>query len=124
MCVFPVIVYYAAHGKLDLPVLVFLALLFVCGIWAVLSSLFRLDADGALSWIVGAVVSLGFAVFAFSVAWRWKEGWSGIPFIPAAWNSIIARILFAFGGFLAMVSAVVFLRKARKRYRKNHDDVA
>ncbi|MGD0017081.1 MAG: hypothetical protein ABSC38_06170 [Verrucomicrobiia bacterium] len=110
------------NGKLDklpLEVLIFLVLLFVCGIWTVMLSLFKLDEKGALSWIVGAVVALGFAVFACLGAWRWKEGWSGgIPFIPHAWNQIIARLLFALGGLLATVMAVVFLRKAIRKHRE------
>jgi hypothetical protein len=69
-------------------------------------------------------VALGFAVFAFLVAWRVKEGWSGnIPFIPHAWNQIIARLLFALGGLLATIMTVVFLRKALKRHRKDNDVV-
>jgi hypothetical protein len=122
LCIFPAMVLFIEHvnGKLDkLPLeeLIFLALLFVCGIWAVMLSLFKLDEKGALSWIVGAIVAFGFAVFAFLVAWRWKEGWSGgIPFIPHAWNQIIARLLFALGGLFATVMAVVFLRKAIRKH--------
>jgi len=128
MCVFPAMIFLVAHGhndKLSLAEVIFLWLLILCGVWAILSSLFRLDADGALSWIVGAIMAFGFAAFAFLVAWTVTEGWSGgIPFIPAAWNQVVARSLFAFGGLLALVSVVVFLRKALKRYRKDDDDVA
>jgi hypothetical protein len=123
LCVFPAMVLFIEHvnGKLDkLPLewLIFLVLLFVCGIWTVMLSLFKLDEKGALSWIVGAIVALGFAVFAFLGAWRWKGGWSGgIPFIPHAWNQIIARSLFALGGLLATIGAISLLRKAVRKRR-------
>ena len=122
MCVFSVIIFFAAQDQLDLPALVFIALLFISGVWAVLSSLFKLDAEGSLSWIAGAVWALGFAVLALSVAWCWKKGWSGIPFIPDTWNQTIPRISFASVGFLAMFLSVVFLRKAFKRYKKDRDE--
>lgn len=118
LCVFPVVIYYVAHDSLELQGLIFLVLAFLCGVWTVVSSLFRLDTDSAVFWIVGATMALGFAVFAFLVAWREVDGWSSsIPFVPAAWNQIAARTLFAFGGLLALVSAAVFLWKARKRFR-------
>jgi hypothetical protein len=99
--------------------LIFLALVFVSGIWAVILSLFKLDEKGELSCIVGAVMAIGFAMFAFLVAWRWKEGWSGgIPFIPHAWNQVIPRLLFALGGLLATIGAVSLLRRAVRKHRK------
>jgi hypothetical protein len=83
------------------------------------------NTDSALSWALGALTAAGFAVVAFLVAWREKDGWSGgIPFVPTAWNQAAARILFALGGLLALISAVVFLRKALKKFRGNRDDVA
>ena len=125
MCVFPAMIFLRAHygnDTLSLEVVILLWLFIFCGVWAILSSLFRLDAAGALSWLVGAVLAIRFAVFAFLVAWRVKEGWGGgIPFIPHAWNQAVARILFAFGGLLATVSAVVFVRKAIKKHRKDND---
>jgi len=124
ICAFTAMIYYVAHDRLELPELYFLSLGFVWGIWIVLMSLFRLDAGGTIYWLAGAALSVGFAGFAFVVAWRYKEGWSGIRFIPAAWNQAIPRILFAFGGLLALLSAVVFLSKARDRFRKGDDDVA
>ena len=123
MCVFSLIFYYALHDSLGLPWLVFLALLFFCGVWTVILSAFRLDTDGAFFWLGGAIVALGLAVFAFLMAWHEVDGWSGgIPFIPAAWNQIVARILFALGGLVALLSAVVFSLIAYKRLRKKPDD--
>ena len=128
MCVFPAIIFLCAHlegRRLPLVATILLGLFLLCGVWAVAVSLFSLDTDGALSWAVGALTAAAFAVFAFLVAWREPDGWSGgIPFIPAAWNQAAARILFALGGLLPLISAVVFLRKALKRFRENRDDVA
>ena len=119
MCVFPTMIFFLPHGG-DLPlwVDVLLSLFILCGVWGIVSSIFGLDADSAWSWVVGAIVAIGFAGFAFLLAWQEKDFRGGIPLIPTAWNSVIARLLFAFGGLLGVVSAVVFLRKAIKKFRK------
>jgi len=122
LCVFPAMILfliYEQYGEVPLEWLIFFALVFVSGIWAVILSLFKLDEKGELSCIVGAVMAIGFAMFAFLVAWRWKEGWSGgIPFIPKAWNQAIPRLLFAFGGLLATIGVASLLRKAVRKHRK------
>jgi hypothetical protein len=117
MCVFPTMIFFLSHGNLPVWVVGLLSLFVLCGVWAIISSIFRLDADSAWSWVVGAIVAIGFAGFAFLLAWRETDFRGSIPFIPAAWNSVAARILFAFGGLLGAVSAVVFLRKAIKKFR-------
>jgi hypothetical protein len=117
MCVFPTMIFFLPHGDLPVWVVVLLSLFILCGVWGIISSIFRLDADSAWSWVVGAIVAIGFAGFAFLLAWQETDFRGGIPFIPAAWNSVVARILFAFGGLLGLVSAVVFLRKAIKKFR-------
>jgi hypothetical protein len=124
MCVFPAMILFLAHGILPLFAVILLSLFILCGVWAIVSSIFRLDADSALSWVVGAMVAAGFAAFAFVIACREKGFRGGIPFIPAAWNQVVARALFAFGGLLVLISAVVFLKKAREKYKQKHDDVA
>ena len=118
MCVFPTMIFFLPHGDLPLWVVVLLALFIICGVWAIVSSIFGLDADSAWSWVVGAIVAIGFAAFAFLLAWQETDFRGGIPFVPASWNSVMARILFAFGGLLGVVLAVVFLRKAIKRFRQ------
>ena len=121
ICVFTAIALFAMHAQqkeVPLELLIFFALVFVSGIWAVILSLFKLDEKGALSCLVGAVIAIGFAAFAFLVAWRWKTGWSGgIPFIPSSWNQVIPRLLFALGGLLAMMGSVSLLLKAIKKHR-------
>ena len=128
LCAFPAIVFLCAHleeRRLPLVATVLLWLFLLCGVWAVAVSLFSLDTEGGLSWAVGALVAAGFAAFAFLVAWREKDGWSGgIPFIPATWNQATARILFAMGGLLSLISAVVFVRKALTKFKGGRDDAA
>ena len=128
MFAFPVIIFLRTHyeeSRLPLAIAILLWLFILCGVWAVSLSLFKLDTDSALSWFFGAISAIGFAVVAFVVAWGEKEGWSGgIPLIPAAWNQAAARILFALGGLLALISAVVLLGKARKKLKEGRDDVA
>ena len=120
MCVFPTIVFFLPGGPLPLPVIIFLSLLIFCGVWAIALGLFKLDEHGAVSSLVGAVVSFGFAGFAFLVAWREKDGWSGgLPFIPHAWNQVIARLLFALGGLIGTLGGISLLRRAiRQRAKK------
>ena len=117
MCVFPTMIFFLSHGDLPVWVVVLLSLFILCGVWAIISSIFRLDADSAWSWVVGAIVAIGFAGFAFLLAWQETDFHGGIPFIPAAWNSVVARILFAFGGLLGVVLAVASLRKAIRKFR-------
>jgi hypothetical protein len=125
MCVFPALILFLAHNEespLPLAVTILLWLFLLCGVWAATLSAFKLDTDSGLSWVFGALTAAGFAVFAFLVAWREKDGWGGgIPFVPAAWNQAAARILFALGGLLALTSAVVFLRKALRKFREDRD---
>jgi len=117
MCVFPTMIFFLPHGDLPVWVVVLLSLFILCGVWALISSIFRLDADSAWSWLVGAIVAIGFAGFAFLLAWKETDFRGGIPFIPTAWNSVVARILFAFGGLLGVVLAVASLRKAIRKFR-------
>jgi len=126
LCVFPAVVLFVLHiedASLPMPFPILLGLLFLHGLRAVICSLFRLDLDGAMSWLVDAVSAAGFAAAAFWVAWHLKEGWKGgLPFIPANWNQNTARIVFAGGGLVAAVAAVRLLRKAVNRFRKKPDD--
>ncbi len=69
-------IFFLIHlQNIEVPLhwLILLALLFVSGVWAVILSLFKLDEKGELSCIVGAVMAIGFAMFAFLVAWREKK---------------------------------------------------
>ncbi|MHC1766183.1 MAG: hypothetical protein AB9869_18085 [Verrucomicrobiia bacterium] len=91
LCAFPAIVFFVAHDTLRMPWWILFALFFFYGLWTVASSLFRLDSDGALSWLVGAVGAAGFAVFVFWMAFDEQDFGGGIPFIPHAWNQSIAR---------------------------------
>ncbi len=122
LCVFPAMIFFLIHlQNIEVPLhwLILLALLFVSGVWAVILSLFKLDEKGELSCIVGAVMAIGFAMFAFLVAWREKKGWSGgISFLPPAWNQVLPRLLFALGGLLATIMAASLLRKAIRNHRK------
>ena len=117
MCVFPIMIFFLPHDKLPPWVVVLLSLFILCGVWGIVSSIFGLDADSAWSWVIGTTAAIGFAGFAFLLAWQETDFRGGIPFIPAAWNSVIARLGFTFGGLLGVVSAVVFLRKAIKKFR-------
>ena len=117
MCVFPTMIFFLPHGDLPVWVVVLLALFILCGVWAIISSIFRLDADSAWSWVVGAIVAIGFAGFAFLLAWQETDFRGGIPFIPAAWNSVVARILFAFGGLLGWFQRLFSCGKAIKNFR-------
>ena len=121
-CGFPALVLFLSHEQhkeVPLQWLAVLALFFIWGIWMFLSGLFKLNAESPLSYFAGSVITAGFAAFAFLVAWREKEGWSGgIPFIPKAWNQAIPRLLFALGGLLAMIGAFSLLRRAIRKHRK------
>jgi len=125
MCVFPAMIFLRAGDALPLWGVVLLSLMIACGVWAILSDVFGLGADSAWSWLVGAIMAVGFSCFAFLVAWKERDGWGGgIPFIPVAWNQIAPRLLFAIGGLITLLAAFAFLRKAIKRFREDHNDVA
>ena len=124
MCVFPVSIFLRAGDDLPFVWILFLSLLVVCGMWAILSDVFGLGADSGWSWLVGAIVAVGFAGLAFLFAWHETNVRGRIPFIPAAWNQVAARLLFALGGLIALLAAVAFLRKAIRRFRREHDDAA
>ena len=84
-----------------------------------LSSLLKAEVEGALSYFAGSVIAALFALVTFIFALRQKDGWSGgIPFIPDAWNQIIARLVIAFGGLLLMVTSVAFFRMAMRKRRR------
>jgi hypothetical protein len=125
-CIFPAVALLAIHlngTRLPMPFPILFGLFFLHGVRAVIWSLLKLDIDNAASWVVDAIGAAGFAVFAFWIAWHWKEGWSGgIPFVPESWNQNLARILFAGGGVLAVFFALRILRKALERYRNKQDD--
>ncbi len=126
LCAFPVMVLLAMHVEqrsLPMPFPILLALFFLHGFRVVIWSLFRLDFDGALSWVIDAAGAAGFAVFAFWIAVHEKEGWTGgLALIPDSWNQNFARILFACGGLLGVLFAVRCLRKAFRRHRNRPDD--
>jgi hypothetical protein len=122
LCIFPVMVLIVVQldqKPLPLEILVFFALLFISGIWAVVSSVFQLDGDGAAYWFVGSVLAAGFALLALLVALHSKTGWSSnIPFLSDTTNSAVPRILFALGGGGSLLLAVAFFRKAVRKCRK------
>ncbi len=106
-----------------MPFPILFALFFLHGTRVVVWSLFKLDFDSAVSWVVDAVGAAGFAMFAFWIAVHEREGWSGgLPLIPDGWNQTLARILFACGGLLGVLFAVRCVRKALNRYRNRPDD--
>jgi hypothetical protein len=121
-CGFPALVLFLSHEQhkeVPLQLLAVLALFFIWGLWMFLSGLFKLNAESSLSYFAGSIITAGFAVVAFLVAWREKEGWSGgIPFVPKAWNQAIARSVIALGGLLLIITAVAFFRKAIGKHRK------
>ncbi len=126
LCAFPVIVLLVMHVEqksLPMPFPILFALLFLHGFRVVIWSLFKLDFDGALSWVVDAAGAAGFAVFAFWIAVQEREGWTGgLALMPDSWKQRVARILFACGGLLGALFAVRCLRKAFRRHRNRPDD--
>jgi len=120
MCVFAAMIFFLSNGTWPLFSVILLSLFILCGIWAIVSSIFRLDADSTFSWIVGAIIAIGLAAFAFLIAWHETDFQvrGSISFIPAAWSQVAARISFAFGGLFALILAVACLRKAIKKHRK------
>ena len=125
LCAFPATVLFVLHiegRKLPMPFPILFGLFFLHGIRAILVSLFRLDLDGAASWVVDALGAAGFAILAFWVAWTVTKRWSGdIPFVPESWNQNAARFLFACGGLVAALIAARLFWKALNRYRKKPD---
>lgn len=102
-----------------------LALFFVWGVWMFVAGLFNIDHDSAPSYFAGSVITACFAVVVWLLVWRQKTDWSGgIPFIPAAWNQIATRLVFALAGLLLAITAAAFFRKAMRKRRKDDDDVA
>jgi hypothetical protein len=126
LCAFPAIALLLIQLKqisLPMPWPILFALFFLHGIRVVIWCLFKLDFDGAVSWVVDALGSAGFAAFAFGFAAYVKEGWSGgLPFIPDSWNQMFARVLTACGGLLSALIAVRCLRKAFNQYLNKPDD--
>ena len=126
LCVFPAVVLLVLHLEgttLPMPLPILFGIFFLHGVRAILVSLFRLDLNGAVSWAVDAIGAGGFAVLAFWVAWKFKDGWSGgIPFVPQSWNQNFARILFACGGVIAAIIAARLFLKVLNRLRKKPDD--
>jgi hypothetical protein len=118
LCVFPALIFLRAGGDLPFVWILVLSLLVVCGLWAIVSDIFGLGADSGWTWLVGAIVGLGFAGFAFLLACNETDFRGGIPFIPALWNQIAARLLFALGGLIALLAGAAFLRKAIQQFRQ------
>ena len=121
LCVFPAIVFFVVRANADsLPLwgIILLGYLFVHGLWAITMTVFKLDSEGAASWFMGSFSAVSFGVMALVVAWQEKAGWSGIPFVPDAWNSIIARIGFALASVVGFLLAVLFFRKALRRLKR------
>jgi hypothetical protein len=125
---FPVLALLLSHEQhkpVPLEWLAALALFFIWGIWMFLSGLFKADAESAVSYFAGSVITAIFAAVLFLFALLAKEGWSGgIPFIPAAWNQIVARLFVAFGGLISSVASVACFRKAVKKLGEDDNDVA
>jgi magnesium-transporting ATPase (P-type) len=121
-CGFAVLAFYGEHGRhKDTPMQwnAFLLLFFIWGLWMIFAGLFKEDAEGALSYFVGSVITAIFAVVAFLFALLQREGWSGgIPFMPHAWSQTIARWVVAGFGLLLTATAIAFFRKALRKRRK------
>lgn len=126
LCAFPAVLLLAMHidgADLPMPWPILFGVFFIHGVRAIVTSLFRLEIDGPLSWATDAVGAGGFALFAFWIAWREKGGWSGGgPFLPDSWNGNFVRILVAFGGLISALFAARCLRKAFNQYRGKRDD--
>lgn len=117
-CGFSVLALYHEHGRMPTQWLAAFVLVFIWGIWMIISGLFKADTEGAMSYFVGSIVTAIFAVIMLLFALLQKAGWSGIPFIPDAWNQIIARLVVALGGVLLAIASVAFFKKAVRKRRK------
>jgi hypothetical protein len=115
LCAFPVVLLLAMHingSHLPMPWPILFGVFFIHGLRAVITSLFRLDIDGPVSWATDAVGAGGFALFAFWIAGREKGGW----------NAGFVRILIALGGLMAALFAARCLWKAFNQSRGKRDD--
>ena len=126
LCAFPAMIFLFPHRPMPPWVSVLLWLFIIYGLLTILSSVFGLDAKGAFSWVIGALVLLGLGTVALLAAWDPGRFSGGIPLIPDAWNQAAARILFTLGGLFFLVITMAFLRKAVKvkRQGKGNDDLA
>ena len=118
-CVFSIAALSHEHGQMALQWLAAFAFLFIWGIWMLVSGLFKEDAEGALSYFAGSIITAIFAVVILLFALLQKTGWStSIPFISSATGQIIARLVIAFGGVLLAIASIAFFKKAVRKRRK------
>jgi len=122
-CGFAVLAFWLAPPDLPLQWQGILALFFVWGLWMFVAGLFNIGPDSAAAYFAGSVIAAIFAGAIWFFAWRQKTGASGgIPFLPEAWNQVMARLLLALGGLILALAAVAFFRMAMRKRGKDDDD--
>ena len=126
MCAFSVIIFLAAQDQLDLPALVFIALLFISGVWAVLSSLFKLEQFHYLCSAVRLGCGLKHRPGAFRklAARRRRNSQAGTPALHHLWKrsrcrrSVVLDSRRSLGTGICRVSTIscLVLEKRLERY--------
>lgn len=119
------------HGPLWLVLLIGLVV-FLAGLAALIQRVGRANAGGDLpadapQWMRVAQYLIGVALFAFfamigswiALAGDSRQFSGGLPFVAAAINVAIARIMFGFGALICWLGAIAFaVSGARKLFRR------